>query len=86
MLMLKFCKIEGVVIAELTDENLRIAQVQDFLDMMGDSGYNNCDRLIIREQNLPADFFILQTGLAGEILQKISNYSFKLAIIGNFSK
>lgn len=29
-------------------------------------------------------FFDLKTGLAGDILQKFSNYNIKLAILGNF--
>jgi hypothetical protein len=35
---------------------------------------------------LHTDFFQLKTGLAGDILQKFSNYKVKLAIIGDFSK
>ncbi|MCX6254489.1 MAG: DUF4180 domain-containing protein [Bacteroidia bacterium] len=84
--MLKFHKIENIVIAELTDERFIISQTQDALDLIGDSGSNNCNRIIIRERNLHSDFFRLQTGLAGEILQKFSNYNIKLAIVGDFSK
>lgn len=84
--MLKYYEIEKIVIAELTDENFIISQSQDILDLIGDSVPNNCNRIIIREQNLHADFFRLQTGLAGEILQKFSNYNFKLAVVGDFSK
>ena len=32
------------------------------------------------------DFFILSTGLAGEILQKFINYRFKLAVYGDYSR
>jgi hypothetical protein len=46
----------------------------------------NCDRLIIHEHNLHADFFDLKTRLAGEVLQKFSNYRVKLAIVGDFAK
>jgi hypothetical protein len=84
--MLKFHKIENIIIAEVTDERFIISQTQDALDLMGDSGSNNCNRIIIREKNLHPDFFRLQTGLAGEILQKFSNYNIKLAIIGDFSE
>lgn len=84
--MLKFVLHENALIAELTDDNLVISEVQDMLDLMGDAGFNDCNRLILREENLHPDFFRLHTGLAGEILQKFSTYSFKLAIIGDFSK
>ena len=84
--MLKYSKIGNVIIAELKDENSVIQEVQDMLDIMGDCGFNGCNRIILKEENLNPDFFRLHTGLAGEILQKFSTYDFKLAIIGNFSK
>ena len=84
--MLKYFEVENTVIAELIDEKFIISQPQDILDLIGDSVSYNCSRLMIREQNLHTDFFRLHTGLAGEILQKFSNYNFKLAVVGDFSK
>jgi hypothetical protein len=84
--MFKFHEIENTEIAELTDENFIISDVQDAVDLMGNASYSGCSMIIIRESNLNADFFRLKTGLAGEILQKFSNYRIKLAIIGDFSK
>lgn len=84
--MLTFFEQDKTVIAEVTDSNQVITEVQDALDLMGDSGFNNCNRIIIKEQNLHPDFFRLHTGFAGEMLQKFSTYDFKLAIIGDFSK
>lgn len=37
------------------------------------------------EFSTPDDFFVLSSGLAGEILQKYVNYQMKLAIYGDFS-
>lgn len=53
---------------------------------MGDLYYQGYDRIIIYEQNLTSDFFDLKTKMAGEILQKFSNYRMRLAIVGDFSK
>ena len=39
------------------------------------------DKAVIAE-----DFFILSTGLAGEVLQKFVNYRTKVAIFGDFSQ
>jgi hypothetical protein len=84
--MFKLHQIENTIIAELTDEHFIISQGQDVLDLMGDLiAIDNCSTIILRENNLHADFFMLQSGLAGEVLQKFSNYRFKLAIIGDFS-
>jgi hypothetical protein len=84
--MLKFELYKNVPIAELAEDSLVISEVQDMLDLMGDAGFNDCDRMILKEKNLHPDFFRLHTGFAGEILQKFSTYSFKLAIIGDFTK
>ena len=34
--------------------------------------------------NFGPEFYDLKTGLAGELLQKLSNYSARLAIVGTF--
>jgi len=84
--MLKYQTINNLVISELTDDGIVISEVADALDLLGDAGVNNSNRLIIRESNLNPDFFKLYSGLAGEILQKFSTYDFKLSVIGDFSK
>ena len=75
-----------ISIAELTDETFLIGQSEDVLDIFGDLMAQDCERIIICERNLHADFFDLKTRLAGEVLQKFSNYRVKLAIVGDFSK
>lgn len=84
--MIKFHDLNGLTIAEVTDDRFQIASVQDAVDLLGDLYFNNCSRIILKESNMHPDFFRLHTGLAGEVLQKISNYKFKLAIVGDFSK
>lgn len=74
------------IIAELIDLDYVIGETQDVLDLMVNTGSETCDRIIIYERNLDPRFFDLKTKFAGEILQKFSNYNFRLAIIGDFSK
>ena len=50
-----------------------------------DAGYNGSTGLIIHSATLTGSFFDLKTGIAGEILQKFSNYRMRLAIIGDFA-
>jgi len=45
-----------------------------------------CSKFIIYEKNLSKDFFNLASGVAGDVLQKFSNYRIRLAVIGDFSK
>jgi len=73
-------------IAELTDKSFVITKPQDVLDIFGNLMAEDCDRIIIHESNLHADFFDLKTRLAGEVLQKFSNYRFKVVIVGDFTK
>ena len=63
-----------------------INSVQDATDLLGNADYQGASKIIMKETNLDPQFFNLRTGLAGEILQKISNYHMKLAIVGEFEK
>ena len=44
------------------------------------------DRLAIDKRVIAEDFFILSTGMAGEILQKFINYHVKAAIWGDYAR
>jgi hypothetical protein len=78
--------VDNKLIAELIDDNYMIRETQDAVDLLGESVSNSCNRIIIYEKNIDPDFFDLKTRLAGEILQKFSNYQVKLAIVGDFSR
>jgi hypothetical protein len=84
--MIQFHDLDGILVGEETDEGKFISEVQDAVDLLGNLYYSKCSRIILKESNFHPDFFRLHTGLAGEILQKFSNYSIKLAIIGDFTK
>jgi hypothetical protein len=84
--MLKYHRIkEEIIAAELTGSEFIINDVQDVLDLMAEAGSNGCSSLIVSSNSLNAGFFDLKTGIAGEILQKFSNYRVRLAIIGDFT-
>ena len=44
------------------------------------------EKLAIDKKAVTEDFFILSTGLAGEILQKFTNYHIKAAFYGDFTR
>lgn len=46
----------------------------------------NCNKIALNQTAITEDFFILSSGLAGEILQKFVNYDIKFAIYGDYSK
>lgn len=75
------------VIAVIQSDELLIREVQDALDLMATIRYMyDCDKMILPAGLFCDDFFDLKTKLAGDILQKYTNYQVKLAIVGDFSK
>lgn len=78
--------INDTKIAEVISEGVIISSVEDGLDLLGNLYYQGFDKIIIYERNLIPDFFDLKNKIAGEILQKFSNYRIPLAIVGDFSK
>ncbi len=85
-MQLKIHHKNGVAIAELVSDNTEINEVQDALNLMGNAGFHDARKIIVRKEHLHPDFFELRTGMAGEILQKFSTYQVQLAIVGNFSE
>lgn len=78
--------INNIQIAEVISDEMVIQSVEDGLDLLGNIYYNGVDKIIIHDKNIIPEFFDLKTKIAGEILQKFSNYRVQLAIVGNFSK
>lgn len=73
-------------IAEILSADTIIATTEDGLDLLGNLYFQGFDKIIIHQKNITPDFFDLKTGIAGEILQKFSNYRVQLAIIGDFKQ
>ncbi|MDD4311362.1 MAG: DUF4180 domain-containing protein [Eubacteriales bacterium] len=75
-----------VVIAQIETEEALITDVQSALDLMATVRYETgADCVILPKSALDERFFVLSSGLAGDILQKFVNYQMKLAIVGDFS-
>lgn len=83
---IKCIKQNGVEIAVIESDNIIITDVRSALDLMATVRYgNDCDRIVVPKSAVTEDFFVLSTGIAGEILQKFVNYYCKLAIYGDYS-
>jgi PadR family transcriptional regulator, regulatory protein AphA len=54
---------------------------QDALELVAACFENDTNLLMLHEEMLTDDFFKLKTGLAGQVLQKFSNYHVKVAVI-----
>jgi hypothetical protein len=73
-------------IAEVEAKGVVINNAQDALDIIAEASYLGVKGIIIHEYNLMEEFFNLRTGIAGDLLQKFSQYHMKIAIIGDFEK
>lgn len=77
---------KGVKLAIISGEKKLITDAQTALDLAMTARYEaGADRLVIDKRAIAEEFFILSTGMAGEILQKYINYHVKAAIWGDFS-
>ena len=74
-------------IAFIQSEEPMIKDTQSALELMISARYETgCDKLILNKSCFAGEFFILSSGLAGEILQKFVNDQMKAAIAGDFTK
>ena len=76
----------GATIALVEAEETLVSDVRSALDLMATVRYETgADCLALPKAALDERFFVLSSGLAGDILQKFVNYQMKLAIYGDFS-
>ncbi len=74
-------------VAVVNSDEILISDTQSALDLMATVKYEtDCDCIAIPKSAVAENFFILSTGLAGDVLQKFVTYRVKLAIIGDFSR
>jgi hypothetical protein len=72
-------------VAIIESSDIVISGVQEALDLMATVSYtDDCNKILINKSNITEEFFDLKTRLAGEILQKYTNYHVKIAIVGDF--
>lgn len=63
-----------------------IQTAEEWLELLGNLYYQDFDAILIQAERIAPDFFDLKSGMAGEILQKFSNYRVRLAIFGDFTQ
>lgn len=78
--------INNTRIAEIVTEEILINSIEDGAQLLVDIYYQDFDRIILYEKNITPLFFDLKNRIAGEILQKFSNFRVRLVIMGDFEK
>ncbi|MFO1469536.1 MAG: DUF4180 domain-containing protein [Turneriella sp.] len=73
----------GHVAVEIISDIHLLSNAGDALGLIHDNGTGF---IILHQQNLHPDFFVLANGVAGDICQKFVNYRCHLAIVGDYTK
>ena len=76
----------GTICAVVRSDEIVITDTQSALDLLMKAKYDlGTKNIVIDKKRIKEDFFILSSGLAGDILQKYINYGGRVAIYGDFS-
>lgn len=76
----------NVICAVIKNDEMIITDAQSALDVLMSAKYDaGTKNVVIDKKLIVEDFFVLSTGLAGEILQKYINYGGRIAIYGDYS-
>lgn len=73
-------------IAEIITDEIILRTAEDGINLLGNVYYQGFDKIIIHEKNITPDFFDLKTKIAGDVLQKFTQYQMPITIVGDFSK
>ncbi|PVH24293.1 DUF4180 domain-containing protein [Sphingobacterium corticibacter] len=71
-------------IAEIVPDKV-LFNIDEWLDIIGNLYYQGFHGVIINERSIAPSFFDLRSKIAGEVLQKFSNYNIRLTIVGKFT-
>ena len=83
---IEYMKENGIDIAVVSSDEMMIVDTQSALDLAMTVKYEtNAANIVIDKNVICEDFFVLSTGIAGEILQKFINYQVKVAVYGDYS-
>lgn len=83
---IEYLKDGGTGIAVISSDRKIIVDVQSALDLVMSVRYETgAEKIVLDKEAICEEFFILSTGMAGEILQKFMNYHVKVAVYGDYS-
>lgn len=76
----------NIAVAKVSGDAPLITDAQSALDVLMSARYSaDTKNIVIDKKLIIEDFFVLSTGLAGEILQKYVNYGGRIAMYGDYS-
>ncbi|GAA1817271.1 DUF4180 domain-containing protein [Planosporangium flavigriseum] len=78
-------ELHGMPVLVCAAEGPKLADEAAALDLIGEAMYAGAQWVSVPVERVAEDFFLLRTGLAGEIAQKFVNYRLCLTIVGDIS-
>ena len=77
--------INGVAVFVCPDEGPSLAEDRNLSDLIGDLYGSGARIVAVPLGRLGPDFLRLSSGVAGQVLQKLVNYQFRIAVLGDVS-
>jgi hypothetical protein len=78
-------ELSGRHLLMVTDDDPAVQDTQTVLDLIGEGLSHDAGMIVVPVDRLDPSFFHLRSGFAGDMLQKLANYRFKLAVLGDIS-
>ena len=75
----------GVPVLVCATDGPVVATVQDALDLIGEA-FQGAEVVAVPAGRLDDSFFALESGFAGEVMQKFVNYHLRLVIVGDIDR
>jgi hypothetical protein len=78
--------IGGVSVYDVAADGPPLGTERDAVDLIGETYGSGADLIAIPVARLHSDFLVLRTRMAGLFLQKMQNYGYRCAIVGDVSE
>jgi Domain of unknown function (DUF4180) len=82
----KLMERDGVRLLLADESGLPLGRPQDALDLVSAVWEHEVNLAAVPVTRFDPEFFRLRSGLAGEFIQKMANYRYRLAIVGDLSE
>jgi hypothetical protein len=76
----------GASVLMCAPDGPKIADEQSAVDLIGTLWGQDVQWLVLPVDRLPRDFFVLRTRVAGAVVQKMQQYGFRVAVVGDIAE
>ncbi|GHH41885.1 DUF4180 domain-containing protein [Lentzea cavernae] len=76
----------GATVLMCAPDGPKIADEQSAVDLIGTLWGQDVQWLVVPVDRLPQEFFVLRTRVAGAVVQKLQQYGFRVAVVGDITE